>query len=773
MSVLADLPPDGNLMHDLDTATSPMQIEDIIADVATPLVVDDMLRKEQVAKSDRNLDEWKQQLKHRKVPQPQHHRVAAAAAGIAPTITTSTHDGEPFRDAPPPVPHRPPSVASSIGSESVANGLQNVEVELEDRSPPPLPDRSQASRLSARSAEDLLRRNKDALKKLKQGVHDNIRKQVKSTKEFVALFTEPYMPPPSHTQHGSKSLSIGNLKEAGARFQDAVDPYVDCLEAVIRVSRWENPWRTGLLMVFYFWAWYATHLPYLVVAAPLFGLGATYAHSRNLFPGHGDVTKTTPENAQTPLGAATAFASAATESIGAAVKAPANAGKWWKAMGDLYGTGREGLGILEDASITLEKIKNLILWKVPSKTITAGAVYVGAITGLYLVPKPLLFHLVQLGFGWYFFVVLALKHHFPAYRDFKQRTDSLALFFKGVPSDGDLEREKAEREEKARRVQAVKDAVEAGEEPTAEDRSKLLNKIYQTSCIHTNPTSILQSLYGEMYLTPDYLVFLPKFQRDDLEIAWIDITDVRRVRVKSWVVGDGRGVRVTSHVNGMDAEYIFTTFPQRNEAYGRIMGHMHSLGITLPETEPYEHDDNDSDTTETSPHLLYPDRSDASTAASSTHSLSSLSDDDDDDDTSSVLSDTEPTSAPHIVVSDPKTHTSALGLPSYTSYCISVPALNTSTRRRYKEFARLKEVLGTKGVVERNSKGALVVGEVKGNGKESDVDVLLNLPPKKLFGRFSDSTIEKRRRALEKFLNTLAERGEVWGSEPWKRFLFN
>ncbi|KAI8917532.1 hypothetical protein DFJ77DRAFT_309139 [Powellomyces hirtus] len=328
------------------------------------------------------------------------------------------------------------------------------------------------------------------------GGFKNIRKQVKATKDYVKLFTEPYTPSP--VRHPPKSLSIGSMREAGSRFQDAVEPYVDCIEAVIRVAHWENPWRTGLLMVFYFWSWYAGYLHYLVLLSPLIGLGVTYVKSKDMFPGHGEVTRTTPQNAITPLGAATGFASAASDSISAAAKAPASASAWWRAIGDVYGTGREGLGLLEDCSIILEKVKNLLLWKVPEKTIKAALVYGAALAGLYFIPTTWLLNGAELGFGWYFFVVLGLKHHFPAYTEYKARMDSLAIFFQDVPSDRDLERE---RQEQLEREEAKRLQEEMNSEATLEEKSKGLEKVRQKVKHRLSRTKIRMGFGGDLYPT--------------------------------------------------------------------------------------------------------------------------------------------------------------------------------------------------------------------------------------------------------------------------------
>ena len=76
-----------------------------------------------------------------------------------------------------------------------------------------------------------------------------------------------------------------------------------------------------------------------------------------MFPGRVGFQRTTPETANTSVGAAASLASAASESLHNVVHAPISARNWWNALGDLYGTGREGLGLVEDASTMMEKIK--------------------------------------------------------------------------------------------------------------------------------------------------------------------------------------------------------------------------------------------------------------------------------------------------------------------------------------------------------------------------------------------------------------------------------
>ncbi|KAI8588558.1 hypothetical protein BDZ88DRAFT_421417, partial [Geranomyces variabilis] len=813
---------DGALLHALDAAAEKPSLEEFIAGAA-PLVLDRLIEERQKELSNRNLPS------HDHHHHKHHHEQEPRLPPPPPTPPRALTPPRIPQDSLPKLPHRPPSVtsaplASTTSEETLAPpikpprplsqnapattdpleearerapsihaGLQNVEIVEEDTTPPPLPFRSEAEEAKRQrySAGAIYHKQKEALKHLKLTVNETVREQVKSTKDYIKLFTEPYAPPPSKFE--GKSLSIGSVREAGARFQDAITPYVDCIEAVVRVAHWENPWRTGLLMVFYFWAWYATYLPFFVLFSPIFGLAATYAHSKNMFPGHGTVTRVTPENAMTPLGAATGFASAASDSISAAAKAPASASKWWRAMGDLYGTGREGLVLLDEVSVYLEKVKNLVLWKVPRKTVVAALVYIGSLIGLYLTPRTLIYNGAQIGAGLYFFVIIGLKHHFPAYAAYKAQSDSVALFFEGVPSDADLERE--EREARVR-AEEEKLKAEMNSEATPEQKSKSLEKIYETACIFTKTKSILDSAYGQMYLTPSHLVFFSEFNADkgDLEVAWTNITDVRRVRVRSWVVGDGRGVRIASSVDGVEHEYIFTNFPNRNDAFNHILVMLQSLGLILADSPRAQADDDVEDDNESvavnddRKHLSPDDNnSDARSVTSGTSANSSdhdLYDEDDYDNDDDYSTTAEPASAPpRIIVSDPETKTSAIGLPSYTTYRVSVPALNTSVRRRYKEFLKLREVLGARGTLDVPRKSSTssmsgpkitVTGDGDGGGGSGEKEIAagLELPPKTVFGRFSKETVEKRRRALERFVNALAERGEVWGSDPWKKFLF-
>ncbi|KAI8815916.1 uncharacterized protein EV422DRAFT_335765 [Fimicolochytrium jonesii] len=413
---------------------------------------------------------------------------------------------------------------TTTAAAAIPNVVQQVKIVEEDiEPPPPLPYRDQdgvkmglRKRLSW-SAKNVVNKQKGVLRKVKSGVIESWRKQVDSTKEFVHVFTEPYVPAPVHY---TKSLSIRNMREAGSRFQDAVEPYIDCIEAVIRVSRWEDPYKTGGVAIIYFWSWYTSILSYLLVASPLLLLLTTYALHQNLFPSllH-PPAKTKPAEAATTFGAAAGFASAATESIGFAVHAaPASAAA---------------------ASEGLEKFKNLVSWKAPDKTLKAGATYAFAIIALSMIPPHLIISLAELAFGWYFFILLGLKHHFPAFaaRSAAQG-DMVSRFFEGVPSDADIRA--AEEEERRRERERLEVALGLAEKP--------VEKLYETPCILTHPTSILDSSYGDLIITPDTLHFQPRFENsvaNPLDISWTDVTGVSRVRVKSWVLGDGRGIRVT------------------------------------------------------------------------------------------------------------------------------------------------------------------------------------------------------------------------------------
>ncbi|KAJ3036635.1 Sorting nexin-3 [Rhizophlyctis rosea] len=104
---------------------------------------------------------------------------------------------------------------------------------------------------------------------------------------------------------------------------------------------------------------------------------------------------------------------------------------------------------------------------------------------------------------------------------------------------------------------------------------------------------------------------------------------------------------------------------------------------------------------------------------------------------------------PHITVTDPITHKTALGIPSFTDYAIVTnEPLNTTVRRRYSDFVHLREALD--------------------GGKVLDVP---EFPGKVVVGRFDDKKIEERRRGLEEFLNGLGGRAEVWSIRPFLEFL--
>ncbi|TPX66979.1 hypothetical protein SpCBS45565_g04098 [Spizellomyces sp. 'palustris'] len=552
--------------------------------------------------------------------------------------------------------------------------------------------------------------------KVKTVLKERVRKQARAAKDFVKCFTEPYIPLPS--KRAAKSLSITSMKDAGTRFQSAISPYIDVLEYLVKLSRWQDPWKTGGYAVLYFWAWYARYLPYMILFAPLVGLLFTYmdTHSHPIIQGH----RTTPQTASTHLGVTSSLASAATESFHYAVHgAPASASAWWKALGDLYGTGREGLGLLEDTSVVLEKVKNLLVWRVPEKTTQAALVYTAFIAILLTVPFPTLFYCTQFIFGWYFFVILALKHHFPRYRD---EFDPISNFFENIPSDAEL------RE---------KDAIE-NEKPTL---PSILNlpptPVLDTfTCIHTNPTAILSSTWGTMYTTPTHVAFVPKFSETCVVIPVMDVRRVRRIRIESLLPGSGRGVGV-----GLEGgvEYVFTSFSDREAVY-RHLCEICSIPLDAPLIPSFVEDDGEK----------IPD--DTTSVSSCTSSATDFTA------TGYSLSDTQPSTHPHIHITSPKTHTNPLGLPTHTTYLIMIPQLNISTRRRYREFVALRKQL-------QHAKKSDI------QSPELNVMNVVDLPEKKLFGRFDPQTIHDRQIALEKFLNALAVRPEVWSCEPFIKFI--
>ncbi|KAI9091741.1 hypothetical protein DFS34DRAFT_321203 [Phlyctochytrium arcticum] len=611
-------------------------------------------------------------------------------------------------------------------------------------------------------------------------IKQRIRNQVRSTKEFIRCFTDPYVPTPRHANE--RSLSISSMKEAGTRFQDAFSPYVDVLEAVARVSRWENPGRSAAWAIFYLWLWYANYLPYVYLLSPLIFLLITYMktfHPTSFLQGHMDVTPTSPKEAETRIGVTASLSNAATESLSFAVHtAPANAAAWWKALGEAYGAGREGLGLLEDLSEILEKIKNLLTWKVPDKTLQIVLLYSGFVVTVLLIPLPTIFYLAELLIGWYFFVIQGLNHHFPRY---KEEYDPIANFFRDVPSDADLDRTAKRKEKRDLKVKEEKERVQKeldkdyDENEEGTPHTKLLHLPPSTQiltsfpCIHTSPTSVLSSSWGTLYLTPTRLRFLPKFTKRVIKIKLQEVVKVRRVRIESILPGDGRGVAI--ELDG-GVQYIFTSFPNRESALSTLRDAITSLGISLPtddsptqDTPP--HSDEDEFSTDPS-YSLYPS-SDISDAGSTCSDLTDFA--------GYTTASYDASSHPHIQVSHPQTHTNALNIPTHTTYLVTITQLGISSRRRFRDFVALRQLLHKVNdhnlIQTSSSEESLDSSQPPDQTPESaGVEITAPaLPDRVIFGRFDSKVIAERRDSLERFLNALATRPEVWSSEPFKRFI--
>ncbi|KAJ3034319.1 hypothetical protein HDV00_005195 [Rhizophlyctis rosea] len=608
------------------------------------------------------------------------------------------------------------------------------------------------------------------------------------------------------------------------RLQKASVPYVNIAKILGKISRWEDPWKSGGAMVIYFHLWYTDHLIPTALTLPFFFLLHSYLVSKNLIPEFKGLVRplssslsmtdsqTSPHSPRIEVLEEDAKANAAYSSthsqapqlhilppdgegeeqqppIAAAAEASsppppasplqsltsnlnlnlnlnlkATTTTYFKAVGeavgmvgDVYDRVGEGVKGVGSVASGMEKVRNLLTWKKPMKTAQFLVVYTALAAILMFAPYKFLVKFATFILGYYFFIVLGLRSNFPRY---KLECDPVASFFKDVPSD-------------------VVDEVLAEEEAVVEEKRRAPGVLklpeeevvlFEWACTHITPSNLLDSQWGTLYLTDHHVAFVPAFDAGNLNVSEtpLDIIvlraeDVERIglcKVVSVLPGDGSAVEV---VCSGGAKMMFRSFVDRDETYRVLVAYAEKEGLDWLRGVEEERSSSESVRTR---ELSVPLKEDVDvmenplpTPIITMQPLSPLSA----FTTSSpdaLESEARPPH-PQVTVTDPVTHYNKIGLPDFTDYAvITAEPLNTTVRRRYTDFVRLRAALdgATNAPLDNNGRGKVTL-------------TLPELPGKAVIGRFDAKKIEARRKGLEVFLNEVAEGSEVWSARPFVEFL--
>ncbi|KAI9017019.1 hypothetical protein BC832DRAFT_588302 [Gaertneriomyces semiglobifer] len=281
---------------------------------------------------------------------------------------------------------------------------------LDDR-PPPLPVRSPAGVLPERPR--------------------SFRGRVKTkvTKAWDAL-TKP--PPKDPTiKHPRRGLTPASLKDVGLRLRHAAQPYMNVMEILFSIMHWQDPWRTGALATAYFYLWASHLLTHVLLFSPLLFFAATFLYRKPLLTLEHSHDKNGGNHRLSFREAIKA--SIPDSSIAAAIDPfKSNPATWWRALGEVYGRGQEGVGLLGDTCVALEKVKNVLTWKPPYKTLHLFGAYSCFLIFTYSISVSTFFWILQFLMGLYVFVIHGLRHHHPKY---KNRMDLVVWFFEDVPAE--------------------------------------------------------------------------------------------------------------------------------------------------------------------------------------------------------------------------------------------------------------------------------------------------------------------------------------------------
>ncbi|ELT94791.1 hypothetical protein CAPTEDRAFT_226159 [Capitella teleta] len=414
--------------------------------------------------------------------------------------------------------------------------------------------------------------------------------------ELLADFTEEAVPEPQLTE--DETLSVNRLKDNIRRFKSNSEPIFDSIQGVRSLLRWKNPAATFLTFVVYMYAVYIGWLLPVALFLLLFRLFVNYLSSKGWDLNVQYFRETERQKAKdgdsfSDMGVSDKFS----------------------VVVQVAKQVQNKLGHIAD---TLEKFKNLLMWKQPAASLNLFLVLLIAFIASCFLPGQTLFTVGGILLGIKLYIIEYIYVRFPR---FKQRHDSVARMWRELPTDRELEN----RYQKAainRNLVISRSEVTLPKEVSAPEHDFQFCEVFNLPPSETPKTesdicdirigewkrsqaavgAYFQSgfdvedwvggrrctlidkdkswtsaiQYGRLFLTHSFLCFerLPvnkKSVSSNVMIALKDITSI--VRSKPYWLLPGPGMSIDICVSGFEKPYVFGTILNRDETYANIVNH--------------------------------------------------------------------------------------------------------------------------------------------------------------------------------------------------------
>ncbi|CAO3624615.1 unnamed protein product [Mucor hiemalis] len=233
-------------------------------------------------------------------------------------------------------------------------------------------------------------------------------------------------------------FSLNTIKHDLDRLYPMVAPFIKPAKFVSTIYRWENKALTGGLAIIYLILWWEDLILASLCAA--MALGIVWIRL-DTFAQYGvEALEEQPETEATVkswnrnlwMKMRTTIGSPSPYGFNLFDNIDINIMEW---RNDIYTSyGPIAQVILSDTADYLERVKNLVTWKRPARTRLLLALVASSSLFLALLPLQILFKLLFLYIGFEFFVLQALRSHYPRHR---RLFNVLNLLLWGIPNDAE------------------------------------------------------------------------------------------------------------------------------------------------------------------------------------------------------------------------------------------------------------------------------------------------------------------------------------------------
>ncbi|XP_028398161.1 GRAM domain-containing protein 4-like [Dendronephthya gigantea] len=350
-------------------------------------------------------------------------------------------------------------------------------------------------------------------------------------------------------------LAVKTLKDNINRFSSGIKPIKEFLNKVTWVLSWKNPAATMLIFLVYVFSFWHGLSVSLLLFLVIVQLSANFVYSR-----FGTISDT--------------------EKTESAVDPPS----WSDRFQVVLHVARKVQNVLGNLSDYLEKVKNLITWKVPHVTFKLYIVLWLLFLSSIFLTGPHFYMLLGMVLGYKLFILGPLYNRFPK---LKKRHDATHRLWLELPTDCEV----AVAEKQTGAIDERQDSSihRSGVSPVSE--TSAMNSLsfcqrydissdevlvkgweegWRASLMNKN-RPLVDLKHGRLYLTQNYLCF----ERSRTNLAkniLMKLSDIRCVnKFKPIYFLPGTGMSIEVCMKDKDEPYIFAAMVGRDDAYNDIM----------------------------------------------------------------------------------------------------------------------------------------------------------------------------------------------------------